>query len=147
MKYLLLCVTIFLLSCSKPQQPTISVSGDDYAYYKITQVDFDGKTTSTPVKYVKLNSNTSKDILDYNGDGDHDGDDDDDDDHHTVPIIFESFTLNLISSNLVQVNWSATNEQNVDHYILERSNDAITWNQIINVNVSTDGTYSVIDKF
>ena len=146
MKYLLLCVTIFLLSCSKPQQPTISVNGENYAYYKITQVDIDGKTTSTPVKYVKLNSNTSKDILGDNGDGEHD-DEDEDDDHHTVPIIFESFTLTLIGSNMVQVNWSATNEQNVDHYILERSNDALTWNQVMNINVSVDGTYSLIDKF
>jgi hypothetical protein len=133
MKYLIIFFAIALFSCTKPQ-PIAYASGENLCFYKITQVDKDGKRTSTPIKYISVGVN--------NGDDE----DEDDHDHCPLPIIFESFTLMLLNTNVVQINWSATNEDNVDHYDVERSKDSKIWNSISSVPVSTDGNYSLNDK-
>jgi hypothetical protein len=136
MKYLIILFAIALFSCSKPQ-PAVFASGENLCFYKITQVNHDGKRTSTPIKYISVGID--------NSDGE-DEEDEEDDDHCPLPIIFESFTLMLINTNVVRINWSATNEQDVDHYDVERSKDSKTWNSISSVSVSTDGNYSLNDK-
>ena len=134
MKYLLFCFTILLLSCSKPVVtiPATQSSGD--VFYKVTEVDVDGSTLSTPIKYISVGKD--------NGEGE---DDDDDENHCPLPIKIESFTLMLVNQNVVRISWSATNEDNVDHYVVERSMDSKNWLPIANCNVS-NGDYIVNDK-
>lgn len=155
MKYIIFALIFFLASC-KETPLTVNLE-NKIVYYKIGEVNNDGKVTETPIKYVKLmlNDLTSRESGVDNGDDDDDDDDndddddDDDDDYEDCPpldIDFESFKLNVISLNSVNIVWESVNETNVNHYSIMRSFDGKNFKSISIKNKET-GKYSYIDKF
>jgi hypothetical protein len=142
MKYLIILCAVVLLSCGKPQPP-IYASGNDVCFYKITEVDINGKSVSTPVKRISL-------IYNAVNDDDHDGDEDEDDDDHdgcdttVLPINISSFSLTLNGASSILINWKSENEQNTSHYVVERSWDAKLWTPVAQRQKDL-GTYTVKD--
>jgi len=152
MKQLLILITIVLLvACSKPN----IVPENKTLYYRIQQVDLDGTVTYTPVRKIKTEpvANLTDDEDEDEDDDDEDDDDEDDDDedgdcddHYTLAIDFTTFTIRNVK-NGIQVNWEADDEQNVSHYIIERSIDTKNWIGRLNYTPNHSGKYTVIDKF
>jgi len=142
MKYLIFALILFFASC---KETPINLE-NKIVYYKIAEVNYDGKTTETPIKYVKLVLND----LTYRGtivdNGDDDDEDDDDEDCPPLDIDFESFKLNVIDLNSVNIVWESVNEINVSHYSIMRSFDGKNFKSISIKNKET-GKYSHIDKF
>lgn len=146
MKYIIYALIFFLASC---KETPINLE-NKIVYYKIGEVNNDGKVTETPIKYVKLmlNDLTYRGAVVDNCD-DEDGDEDEDDDYEDCPpldIDFESFKLNVISLNSVNIVWESVNEINVNHYSIMRSFDGKNFKSIFIKNKET-GEYSYIDKF
>ena len=153
MKYLIILFAIALASCGKPSQPLISASGDNVAFYKITEVDINGKSFTTPVKRISLTSNFGKNGGNHNDDDhdDHEGNDqDDDDDDHggcdttVLPIKISSFLVTLNDPSTILITWESQNEDNTSHYIVEKSMDTKSW-AIIAQREKSFGFYSVKD--
>ena len=144
MKYLIILCAVILLSCGKPQ-PQIYASGNDVCFYKITEVDINGKSVSTPVKRISLIDNAVND-------DDHDGDEDDedeDDDHDgcdttVLPINISTFLLTLNGQSTVLIDWKSENEQNTSYYVVERSTDTKKWTPVAQRQKDA-GVYSVKD--
>ena len=142
MKYLILFFAVALFACTKPQ-PVIYATGDNVCFYKITEVDINGKSTSTPVRRISFTTN-------FDGDEhDEDDDDDDDDDHDgcdttVLPINISSFLVTLSSPSTVLIKWESQNEENTSYYIVEKSIDLKSWMPIAKCNKSL-GAYSVKD--
>jgi len=141
MKYLIILFAIALASCEKPSQPSIYASGENVAFYKITEVDINGKSVTTPVKRVSL-ANT---FVEDEDDDDHDGDDHDGGCDTTVlPINISSFLVTLSGPSTVLIKWESQNEDNTSHYIVERSMDTKSWLPIAQREKSF-GVYNVKD--
>lgn len=145
MKQLMIAIAIIILAaCSKPTPPTQS----DVLYYRIQQIDLDGTKTYTPVRRIKVESVASA-TSDEDEEDDEDEDDDNDDDeecedHTTLAINFTTFTVHNVK-NGIQINWEADNEQNVSHYIIERSIDTKNWVGRLNYVSDLSGKYTITD--
>jgi hypothetical protein len=67
-----------------------------------------------------------------------------------LPITLKTFTASKAQSRNI-IEWTTASEMNNDHFILERSEDCLTWNQISKVkglgNSSADFTYKVTDEY
>jgi hypothetical protein len=141
MKQLIILITIVLLAaCSKPN----IVLENKTLYYRIQQADLDGTVTYTPIRKIKTES-----VANATTDEDEDDDDDEDGDcdgHYTLAIDFTTFTVSNVK-NGIQVNWEADNEQNVSHYIIERSNDTKNWITKLNYIPDHSGKYTILDTF
>ena len=138
MKHLILAV-LLLSACSKKQTLIETQQKSKTIFYLIEEVDNAGNTTKTPIKHIDINFTNSA----TNDEG-HDGDDDDDDDDHTLPIDITTFTLSLTKSNSVNIRWESLNEENTNHYQIQKSYDTKSWNKIIDINPN-GGKYSYID--
>jgi hypothetical protein len=126
MKHLLYVAILILASCSKKEQ--LTETNSKTIFYKIQEVDNDGKTFESPIKRIDLELIES--AISDNG---HNHEDDDDDDDNPVPIKIETISLTKNGSNSVKIYWEAENEDNVNYYSIERSSlcsDARTigWN-------------------
>jgi len=133
MKRLLLIIAVLFAACTKP---TIT-STNQLLYYRIKQVDKDGTITYSPVR--KIDITLSSDKCD-------DEDEDDDNDHHTLAIDFETFTITKTKANNIRINWQASNEENVNQYIIERSIDSKNWFSVILIPPNSTGIYTFIDR-
>jgi len=144
MKYIIFVLIFFLYSC---KETPINLE-NKIVYYKIAEVNYDGKTTETDIKYVKLmlNDLTYRGPIVDNGDDDDEDDDDEYGDCHPLEIDFETFKLNVINLNSVNIVWESVNETNVSHYSIMRSFDGKNFKSISIKNKET-GKYSHIDKF
>jgi len=137
MKHLIFAV-LLLSACSKKQTLIETKQQSKTIFYLIEEVDNTGNSTKTPIKHIDINFPNSA----TNDEG-HDGDDDDDDDH-TLPIDITTFTLSLTKSNSVNIRWESLNEENTNHYQIQKSYDTKSWNKIIDINPN-GGKYSYID--
>lgn len=139
MKRLMIAIAIMILaSCSKPTTPIQS----GVLYYRIQQVDLDGTKTYTPVRRIKVES-----VASATSDEDDDDEDEDENEHgHCTPLAinFTTFTVHNVK-NGIQVNWEADNEQNVSHYIIERSIDTKNWVGRLNYVSDLSGKYTITD--
>lgn len=133
MKHLIFAV-LLLAACSKPNITTYETKE---VFYKLQEVDKDGKTIDSPIR------STSVTISSKNEDDD---DDDDDHDHNPVPIKLETFVVVRLNSNTIKVYWEATNEDGVSHYNILKSFDSKVWNKVIKIGKGS-GKYEYIDKF
>ena len=93
-----------------------------------------------------LNDLTYRGTIFDNSDEDDDDDDDDYEDCPPLDIDFETFKLNVINLNSVNIVWESVNETNVSHYSIMRSFDGKNFKSISIKNKET-GEYSHIDKF
>ena len=135
MKYLIFAV-LLLTACSKP---TITTYDTKKVFYKLQEVDVDGKVIESPTR------STNVAIQSKDGDeGHHDEDEDDDD--CPLPIKIETFVVVRLNSNTIKVYWEATNEENVSHYNILKSFDTKTWVNSVSIEKG-DGKYTYIDKF
>jgi hypothetical protein len=134
MKHLIFAV-LLLTACSKPN---ITINETKEVFYKIQEIDKDGKIADeTETRSIEVTTQSKI------SDGDCDDDDDDD---NPLPITIGSFTVTKINSNTVKVSWEATNEDNVSHYNILKSFDAQNWNKVIEIGKGL-GKYEYIDKF
>jgi len=131
MKHLILAV-LLLAACSKPNITTYETKE---VFYKLQEVDKDGKTIESPIR------STNVTITSRDGD-----DEDDDDDHNPVPIKLETFVVVRLNSNTIKVYWEATNEDGVSHYNILKSFDSKVWGSSVRLEKG-DGKYTYIDKF
>ena len=137
MKHLIFAV-LLLAACSKPN---ITINETKEVFYKIQEIDKDGKIADeTETRSIEVTTQSKI------SDGDCDDDDDDDDDDNPLTITIGSFTVTKINSNTVKVSWEATNEDNVSHYNILKSFDAQNWNKVIEIGKGL-GKYEYIDKF
>ena len=144
MKQLIIILAVILLAaCSKPTPPLQT----NVLYYRIQQVDLDGTKTYTPVRRINVDL-TANATSDEDEDDDDDDDDDDDecDDHTTLAINFTTFTVRNVK-NGIQINWEADDEQNVSHYIIERSIDTKNWVGRLNYVSDLSGKYTITDTY
>jgi len=132
MKHLILAV-LLLAACSKPNITTYETKE---VFYKLQEVDKDGKTIESPIR------STSVTITSRDGDDE----DDDDHDHNPVPIKLETFVVVRLNSNTIKVYWEATNEDGVSHYNILKSFDSKVWGSSVRLEKG-DGKYTYIDKF
>lgn len=143
MKQLLFLAVIFLTACNKP---IISIQ-NEILYYRLQQVDIDGKIFTSPIRHVR-----SIDAKDGNHDDDHDEDEDDDDDNDhncdstVLPIKIETFIVTKFNNNQIRIYWEAENEDKVRYYIVERSTDLKNWEERIKCIPNPLGKYLIIDK-
>jgi hypothetical protein len=160
MKQLVIIIAVILLAaCSKPTPPVQT----NILYYRIQQIDLDGTKTCTPVRRIKVdlaaNATSDEDEEDEEDQEDDDGDDDDDDDEdeeeeeddecdddYTLAINFTTFTVRNVK-NGIQINWEADDEQNVSHYIIERSIDTKNWVGRLNYIPDLSGKYAITDTY
>jgi hypothetical protein len=137
MKHLIFAV-LLLAACSKPNITTYETKE---IFYKLQEVDKDGKViyeTETRSIDVTTQSKIS--------DGDCDDDDEDDDDDNPLPITINTFAVTKVNSNTIRLCWEATNEDNVSHYNILKSIDTQSWNKVIEIKKGS-GKYEYIDKF
>jgi len=132
MKHLIFAV-LLLAACSKPNITTYETKE---VFYKLQEVDKDGKTIESPIR------STSVTITSRDGDDE----DDDDHDHNPVPIKLETFVVVRLNSNTIKVYWEATNEDGVSHYNILKSFDSKVWGSSVRLEKG-DGKYTYIDKF
>lgn len=141
MKQLMIAIAIMILAaCSKPTTPTQS----EVLYYRIQQIDLDGTKTYTPVRRIKVESVASATSDEDDDEDDEDDDDEECEDHTTLAINFTTFTVRNVK-NGIQINWEADDEQNVSHYIIERSIDAKNWVGRLNHVSDLSGKYTLTD--
>jgi len=138
MKHLLYVAILILASCSKKEQ--LTETNSKTIFYKIQEVDNDGKTFESPIKRIDLELIES--AISDNG---HNHEDDDDDDDNPVPIKIETISLTKNGSNSVKIYWEAENEDNVNYYSIERSFDLTNWKSI-GIEEKSGGKYAHIDK-
>jgi len=135
MKYLLiLFLSVLLFSCKKTEPLQITETKD--YYYKIVEFDVNGKTSESPIRHIGVNQAVS--------DEDEDEDEDEDDDHTTCPIKLETISITQSGDNVI-IYWEAENEDNVNHYEVHKSTDAINYDLISTKEVSPNGKYKVVD--
>lgn len=132
MKHLIFAV-LLLAACSKPNITTYETKE---VFYKLQEVDKDGKTIESPIR------STSVTITSRDGDDE----DDDDHDHNPVPIKLETFVVVRLNSNTIKVYWEATNEDGVSHYNILKSFDSKVWGSSVRLEKG-GGKYTYIDKF
>lgn len=145
MKHLILAVLLFA-ACSKPNITTYDTKK---VFYKLQEVDKDGKTTDSPIRYTDVTIANKNGDEGGGGHHDHEGDDDDDDDddnHNPLTIKIETFVVKKINSNTIRIYWEATDEDNVNHYNILKSFDAENWDKMVEI-VKDSGKYEYIDKF
>jgi len=149
MKQLIIVIiaAIVLAACSKPTPPLQT----NVLYYRIQQIDLDGTKTYTPVRRIKVDlvtNATSDEDEDDDDDEDEDEDEDDDEcnDGYTLAINFTTFTVRNVK-NGIQINWEADDEQNVSHYIIERSIDTKNWVGRLNYVSDLSGKYTITDTY
>jgi hypothetical protein len=67
----------------------------------------------------------------------------------TLPIELVSFASNCENNNTVSVNWTTASEHNSDYFIVEKSRDGSTWNELKKIAAGGNSTqlinYSVTD--
>ena len=132
MKHLLILIASVLLFSCKKTEPLQITETKDY-YYKIVEFDVNGKTSESPIRHIGVNQAVS------------DEGEDDDDDHTTCPIKLETISITQSGDNVI-IYWEAENEDNVNHYEVHKSTDAINYELINAKEVSSNGKYKVIDK-
>ena len=135
MKHLILAV-LLLSACSKKENLIETQQQSKTIFYLIEEVDNTGNTTKTPIKHIDVAITTSA-----TNDEEH-GEDDDDD--CPLPIDITTFTLSLTKSNSVNIRWESHNEENTNHYQIQKSYDTKSWNKIIDINPN-GGKYSYVD--
>ena len=146
MKYLLiLFLSVLLFSCEKTELPK-TTERKSY-YFKIVEVNTNGKTSESPIIHIGVNQAVSDDDDDDDDDDedDDDEDDDDEDDNHTVPIKLETISITQSGDNVI-IYWEAENEDNVSYYEVQNSTDAINYKLISTKEVSSNGKYKVVVK-
>ena len=133
MKHLIFAV-LLLAACSKPN---ITINETKEIFYKIQEIDKDGKIVyETETRSIEVTTQSKI------SDGDCDEDDD-----NPLPITIGTFAVTKINSNTIRVYWEATNEHNVSHYNILKSIDAQkNWNKVIEIGKGS-GKYEYIDKF
>lgn len=146
MKQLLLLAIILLVACSKP----IILTETKTLYYRIQQVDKDGKTYTSIIQHADIvNTVVARDGEE--GDDDEDDDDEDEDDDHcdttVLPIKIGTFAVSKIDNNRIRVSWEAENEEGVSHYIIERSTDLKIWVVRLKYIPDLSGKYIIIDTY
>jgi hypothetical protein len=62
-----------------------------------------------------------------------------------LPLRYIFYDVQLKTKKTVLVQWKTADEINIDHFEIERSADAITWNSIANVNPDLSHEYSFTD--
>jgi hypothetical protein len=69
--------------------------------------------------------------------------------NNLLPVEIVFFTANCENNNTVSVNWSTASENNSDYFILEKSRDGSTWNELKKIAAAGNSTqlinYSVTD--
>ena len=142
MKHLILAV-LLLAACSKPNITTYETKE---IFYKLQEVDKDGKIVDeTETRSIEVT--TQSKISDGDCDEDDDDEDDDDDDDNPLPITIGTFAVTKVNSNTIRIYWEATNEGNVSHYNILKSIDAQkNWDKVIEIKKGS-GKYEYIDKF
>ena len=148
MKQLLFLAIILLMACSKPTILTETKT----LYYRIQQVDKDGKTYTSVTRYVRVDDTlVARDGEEGDDDDDDDEDEDEDDDDHcdttVLPIKIGTFAVSKIDNSRIRVSWEAENEQEVDHYIIERSTDLKNWVVRLNYIPDLSGKYTITDTY
>jgi hypothetical protein len=67
----------------------------------------------------------------------------------TLPTELVSFAANCEDNNSVAVNWTTASEHNSDYFIVEKSRDGVTWNELKKIAAAGNSTqlinYSVAD--
>jgi hypothetical protein len=67
----------------------------------------------------------------------------------TLPVELVSFSVNCENNNSVAVNWATASEHNSDYFILEKSRDGVTWNELKKIAAAGNSmqqiNYSVTD--
>jgi hypothetical protein len=142
MKHLLYVAILILASCSKKEQ--LTETNSKTIFYKIQEVDNDGKTFESPIKRIDMDFIETI-VRDNGHNHEGDDDDDDDDDDNPVPIKIETISLTKNGSNSVKIYWEAENEDNVNYYSIERSFDLTNWKSI-SIKEKLRGKYTHIDK-
>jgi hypothetical protein len=64
---------------------------------------------------------------------------------NTLPLHITAFDA-AIKGNSVLLQWSAENQSDISHFILERNNGKDNWEQLTIINKHTDAVYSYTDK-
>jgi hypothetical protein len=141
MKRLIFMAVIALAACSKTETTPTQTTNNNL-YYRIKEVDKDGTSSTTSIKYINLMNDNA-----VEGDGDHHDGSNHDSTNCPLAIDISTFTLSKYSSNAVKINFSSTNEGNVDHYEIEKSTDSKQWGTEVTLYVISEGNYSYIDKF
>jgi hypothetical protein len=134
MKALLPLLLITLFSCSKIDL-TKKIE-TNILFYKINQVNLDGKEFSTPIKVVRL-SYTDKPPYPPRPQ--------DSCDDCTLPIEIQFFNATYIGQNKVRLDWECPHEDDVSHYIVCKSYDSKDWINSIVVAKQKE-VYLYIDK-
>ena len=63
----------------------------------------------------------------------------------TLPVRIVSISASFVNSTEAKVNWTVAQELNVDHYIVERSVNGITFTPVATITASGLTTYSILD--
>ncbi len=67
-----------------------------------------------------------------------------------LPLVWNSFTCKVDDNKHAALNWSVKLESNCLHYVVEKSLDALTWNQLETIELNTakqeESTYEFIDR-
>ena len=138
MKKLVFFTAIILAACTKSKTTT----NNQTIYYRLQEVDVDGKVTTSPIRYVKLYEMVTT-IKDGGHHEQHDGDDDD----STLPIKLETFVVTKINNNQIRIDWEADNEQCISYYIIEKSTDSKNWVARLKYIPDLSSKYTIIDTY
>lgn len=106
----IIAILLIFVSCGKEQ--VVDTNQNNINYFKISQVNYDGKEYSTPIRVVRdyLSSAPQSDDTLYN----------------TTPLNITNFDVYVIK-NKIQLHWISSNEQDVSHYELLRSTNSKQW--------------------
>jgi hypothetical protein len=124
----IIAILLIFISCNKEQ--VVDSNQNNINYFKISQVNYDGKEYSTPIRVVRdyLSSAPQSDDTTYN----------------TTPLNITNFDVYVVE-NKIQLHWISSNEQDVSHYELLRSTNSKQWVNFTKVNKS-NGEYNYTIK-
>lgn len=148
MKHLLFLV-LSILTLNSCQKGSDTILQDKDYFYRLASKDVDGELSYSNVESTKLQVEL---VAESNGGGD----DEDCNDYckrhprdprcHLVPITLEYFRV-YVSDNKVFATWKTSLEANLDHFELQRSEDAINYKTVAIIIPKGPSEYTIKDTY
>ena len=132
-KTILTPLVFFLFSCEK-SIVSPSINEGDTLFYMVTQVSKDGKEYYSPIKvvrtYLYLAPPQSEDTCTT----------------CPLPNKIERIDAYYIGERKVQVDWICYDDNDINYYLVNRSDDSKKWINLAKVQKNSSGQYIYIDK-
>ena len=131
MKKLIIAFSIFIISCTKNK--VLNQENENILYYKLSQINYDGKEYVTPIHIVHWYNNFSPPVSE------------DTCLNCPLPLMIEEYKTLYIGNNKVEITWISNNEQDIIRYDIHRSKNSKDWSLIKSI-LKSSGKYFYLDK-